>query len=150
MIKAFSVGIWTTLVTVCAIFLGMHFHKDKPVEVRSKYSSSSFSFMRTKLMTVPIIVKGDVAGYVMSQLIYAVDRNLDTRTSTILNFFVNDEIFNILFSSYSTTREIERIKLEDIKQSIIEGVNERIGQPVLKDLFVQQFGYVSEKALRNN
>ena len=146
MVRIFMIGIWVIIVSFAALMFGISSRnspKAKPVEL----ATSAYSYTRTDLFTVPIMVNGDVQGYVMSQLVYAVDRKLSNFVSSNVAYFINDEIYNIIFGSYSTTREVERIKFKDIKKEIIENVNKRFGAHIIEDIFVQQFGYVSQKIL---
>ena len=66
-----------------------------------------------------------------------------------LGIFVNDEVFRIFFGSYSDTKKIERVKFDDVKKQIIDGVNQRFPEPVIKDLMVEQFNYIPADQVRD-
>lgn len=149
MLRIVIVGMWVCFVAFSSLWIGL---KRDPNDVTSSPTheqNANCTFTRTDLLTVPVMIEGSVKGYVVTQLIYAVDNSLDWQTARSLSYYISDEIYNQLFRAYTSARMIERIKFSDIKRDIIENVNKRFGMKVLRDLFVQQFGYVSQEALRN-
>ncbi len=65
-----------------------------------------------------------------------------------LEFFISDEIFRKFYGSYSDTKEVEKVSFEDVRASIIADLNARFPEPVIKDLLVEQFNYISAEEIR--
>src|SRR5690606_8660034 len=105
-------------------------------------------YVKTDVMSVPIISNGDVAGYVVTQLVYTVDSNIRKKLSVPLEFFISDEIFRKFYGSYSDTKEVEKVSFEDVRALIISDLNARFPEPVIKDLLVEQFNYISAEEIR--
>src|SRR5690606_29984316 len=105
-------------------------------------------YVKTDVMSVPIFSNGGVAGYVVTQLVYTIDSNIRQKLSVPLEFFISDEIFRKFYGSYSDTREIEKVSFEDVRASIIADLNARFPEPVIKDLLVEQFNYISAEEIR--
>jgi hypothetical protein len=105
-------------------------------------------YVKTDVMSVPIISNGGVAGYVVAQLVYTVDSNIRKKLSVPLELFISDEIFRKFYGSYSDTKEVEKVQFEDVRASIISDLNARFPEPVIKDLLVEQFNYISAEEIR--
>jgi hypothetical protein len=99
-------------------------------------------------MSVPIISNGSVAGYVVTQLVYTIDSNIRKKITVPLEYFISDEIFRKFYGSYSDTKEVEKVKFEDVRASVITDLNARFPEPVIKDLLVEQFNYISAEEIR--
>jgi len=149
MIRIIAIGLW-----ICAVAFGSLF-----MAVRQNASSSDgaqtatsgfggVDYVKTDVMSVPIISNGGVAGYVVTQLVYTVDSNIRKKLTVPLEFFISDEIFRKFYGSYSDTKEVEKVSFEDVRASIITDLNARFPEPVIKDLLVEQFNYISAEEIR--
>lgn len=122
--------------------------EDTASEQKNTDTSVKINHERTGLISVPVMVNGKVAGYVIAQLVYTVDTEAKKQLSVPLGLFVNDEVFRVFFGSYSDTREIEKVEFDDVKRQIIDGVNQRFPEPVIKDILVERFNFVSAEQVR--
>ncbi|CBI76130.1 conserved exported protein of unknown function [Bartonella clarridgeiae 73] len=144
-----AMGLWVCLVALGALVFGLRMSAVDPnsseetapipVEVGSN---------NTEIMSVPVLVDGDVQGYVIVQLTYVVDKTIEKEISIPVGVLINDIIFQYFWGSYSDVRAIEKVKFQMIKKRIIDDVNQRFSKVVLKDLLVKQFNYLSVDKIR--
>ncbi|WCR55285.1 hypothetical protein [Bartonella clarridgeiae] len=149
MIRMIAMGLWVCLVALGALVFGLRMSAVDPnsseetapipVEVGSN---------NTEIMSVPVLVDGDVQGYVIVQLTYVVDKTIEKEISIPVGVLINDIIFQYFWGSYSDVRAIEKVKFQMIKKRIIDDVNQRFSKVVLKDLLVKQFNYLSVDKIR--
>ncbi|RCL03162.1 MAG: hypothetical protein JSC189_000306 [Candidatus Tokpelaia sp. JSC189] len=151
MLRFIFVGLWVCFVASGALVLGVQMTKSGATKSEDRTAiPGNTGQERSELISVPVMADGSVRGYVMAKLIYLTDSNIKNQLSVPLSFFVNDEIFRIFFGAYSDTREIEKVKFDDIRQKVIDGVNQRFPNPVIKDLLVEQFNFISIDRVRNS
>ncbi|MHC5308390.1 hypothetical protein [Bartonella sp. LJL80] len=148
MIKIVAVGLWVCLVALGTLMLGIKMNSVPSTATAATDTTPRIDYDRTDVISVPIMVNGKVNGYIISQLVYTVDANVKAKISVPLGLFVNDEVFRAFFGAYSDTREVERVKFDDVKKQIIDGVNQRFPEPVIKDLIVEQFNFISADQVR--
>jgi len=146
MVRYILVGVWVCLVTIGALVFGAS-SRDKP-PAPAEEIAPTLTQERTNLMSVPVIVNGDVAGYMITQLLYTVDTEAKKQLSIPLGTFINDEVFRIFYGAYSDTRSVELVQFDEVRQKIIDSVNQRFPHPVLQDLLVVQFNYISIEKVR--
>ena len=100
---------------------------------------------KTDVFSVPIIIDNTVQGYVVSQLAYTLDKTVKASVNVPVSYFINDEIFNQFYGHYSDVKDVQKVKFDDVRKSIIDRVNERFAQPLIKDLLVEQFNYITTR-----
>ncbi len=149
MIRTIAIGLW-----ICAVAFGSLFfavNHDVPTPAEAKPGPGGFGgvdYVKTDVMSVPIISNGTVTGYVVTQLVYTVDSAIRKKLTVPLEYFISDEIFRKFYGSYSDTKSVEKVSFEDVRSSIINDLNARFPEPVIKDLLVEQFNYISSEEIR--
>lgn len=153
MIRIIAIGLWICAVAFGSLFLAVRQNASSTGEAQAATGGFAENFggvdyVKTDVMSVPIISNGGVAGYVVTQLVYTVDSNIRKKLTVPLEFFISDEIFRKFYGSYSDTKEVEKVSFEDVRASIITDLNARFPEPVIKDLLVEQFNYISAEEIR--
>ncbi|MBC2887550.1 hypothetical protein H7Q97_19415 [Ochrobactrum sp. CM-21-5] len=149
MIRILAVGLWICAVAFGSIFMAVRQNASSSGEAQAAVGGfGGVDYIKTDVMSVPIISNSNVAGYVVTQLVYTVDSNVRKKLTVPLEFFINDEIFRKFYGSYSDTKEVAKVSFEDVRASIIADLNARFPEPVIKDLLVEQFNYISAEEIR--
>ncbi|MGH7004576.1 MAG: hypothetical protein ACREIP_11565 [Alphaproteobacteria bacterium] len=147
MIRIAIIGLW-----ICAVALGsLYFAVRQNAAAATAVfpAARSFDDGKTEVFSVPVIVDGAVQGYVVTQLIYTLDKAVKASVDVPVSYFINDEIFRAFYGRYSDVKDVQKVKFDDVKASIIERVNARFPTPLLQDLLVEQFNYISSREIRN-
>jgi len=148
MVKFIIMGLWVLLVTLGGLFIGHGMTNKAPVETvdieiegEEKRAQAD-----TEIMNVPVMVDGEVKGYLLVQLTYIMNEKLIADLE--IAPFVNDAIFAEFFGAYTDVRQIEKVRFDPSRQRIIDTVNQRFGSLILKDLLVQQFNFITVEKIR--
>ncbi|EJN06358.1 hypothetical protein [Phyllobacterium sp. YR531] len=147
MIRIAIIGLW-----ICVVALGSLYFAVKQNSATASVTSQSTQVLddgKTEVFSIPIIIDGAVEGYVVTQLIYTLDSAVKASVKVPVAAFINDEIFRQFYGHYSDVKDVQKVKFDDVKQAIIDGVNARFPAPLVKDLLVQQFNYISSKEIRD-
>ena len=153
MIRIIVIGLWICVVAFGSLFVAVRQNAssaDGVLAASGRFAGGfgGVDYVKTDVMSVPILSNGAVAGYVVTQLVYTIDSNIHQKLSVPLEFFISDELFRKFYGSYSDTKEIETVNFEDVRASIIADLNARFPEPVIKDLLVEQFNYISTEEIR--
>lgn len=149
MIRTIVIGLWICAVALGSLFFAVRQNDGSSGEVKAEAGGfGGLDYVKTDVMSVPIISNGSVAGYVVTQLVYTIDSNIRKKITVPLEYFISDEIFRKFYGSYSDTKEVEKVKFEDVRASVITDLNARFPEPVIKDLLVEQFNYISAEGIR--
>lgn len=146
MIRIAIIGLW-----ICAVALGSLYFAVKQNSATAAVTSQAqpLDDGKTEVFSIPIIIDGVVQGYVVTQLIYTLDSGVKASVKVPVASFINDEIFRQFYGHYSDVKDVQKVKFDEVKQAIIDGVNARFPEPLVKDLLVQQFNYISSKEIRD-
>ncbi|PRD42649.1 hypothetical protein C5748_14575 [Phyllobacterium phragmitis] len=149
MIRIVLIGLWICAVALGSLFIAVRGHAPASTEKGGQASYlGGMDYVKTDVFSVPIMTGGSVAGYIVAQLVYTIDSNAKSRLTVPLEYFINDEIFRQFYGSYSDTRQVEKVNFEMVRKSVIDGINQRFPEPVIQDLLVEQFSYISAAEIR--
>ncbi|SFJ50543.1 hypothetical protein SAMN04515648_4355 [Phyllobacterium sp. CL33Tsu] len=148
MIRIAIIGLW-----ICGVALGsLYFavwQNSATASVAPKAGEVVLDDGKTDVFSVPVIIDNAVHGYVVTQFAYTLDKSVKALVTVPVSYFINDEIFSQFYGQYSDVKDVQQVKFDDVKKSIIDRVNAHFPQPLLKDLLVEQFNYISSKEIRN-
>jgi len=146
-IKIALIGLW-----ICGVALGSLYFAVWQNAATASVAPKTAEVLddgKTDVFSVPVIIDNAVHGYVVTQFAYTLDKAVKARVNVPVSYFINDAIFSQFYGRYSDAKDVQQVKFDDVKKSIIDGVNARFPQPLLKDLLVEQFNYITAKEIRN-
>lgn len=149
MIRTVLIGLWICIVALGSLFLAVQRNIANASVDAQGQQTANLDHGKTELFSVPIIVNGEVAGYIVSSLVYTLDSRAQGRLKVPASYFINDEIFRQFYGSYSDTKQVENISFDRVKKAIIDGVNARFPEPLVQDVLVEQFNYITARDIRN-
>lgn len=86
MIRIFAIGLWICAVALGSLFFAVRQNDGPSGEVQANGGAfGGLDYVKTDVMSVPIISNGSVAGYVVAQLVYTVDSNIRKNSLCRLN-----------------------------------------------------------------
>ncbi|MEK1889141.1 MAG: hypothetical protein AAAB35_16575 [Phyllobacterium sp.] len=148
MIRIAIIGLW-----ICGVALGsLYFavwQNSATASVAPQIGEVILDDGKTDVFSVPVIIDNAVHGYVVTQFAYTLDKTVKASVTVPVSYFINDEIFSQFYGQYSDVKDVQQVKFDDVKKSIIDRVNAHFPQPLLRDLLVEQFNYISAKEIRN-
>jgi len=116
--------------------------KDEPVKL---------AMIKTHMVSVPILMDGQVLGYVVTRLEFTADSELVKLSSVQPEAFVADEAFRRIYETAPDDfRKNRKQAFNELTASIVAGVNERLGRPVVKDVMIDTWTYLSKQDMMRN
>jgi hypothetical protein len=149
MIKLVVCGVWALIVSLASAYAAVSWQAARQGAPAAEKYFGGVETLRTKLISVPIVVDGAVQGYVVAQFIFTVDANLLKRLSVKPDVFLIDEAFKIIYSG--EMMDFRRIKKQDLgalSKVIVGNVNKRFGAPFVDDVMIQELNYISKEMMR--
>jgi len=154
-IKFIIMGLWVLLVTLGALFVGntmtgamtggMSDIEPLDGEIAQEKKRAQ---TKTDMINIPVMVEGEVTGYLLVELVFVSDEDVKSGIDLDITPFVNDAVFTEFFGAYTDKHQIEKVRFEPSRERIIDNVNQRFGRPVIKDILMQQFNFVTMDKIR--
>jgi hypothetical protein len=100
---------------------------------------------KTAPISVPIIARGTVAGYVTAQFVYLIDAKKLKEMPVPPDVFVTDEAFRMLYAEQFDFEHLEKYDLPGVAKELAKRVNQRLGENSIKDVLISEFNYVPKR-----
>lgn len=151
MIKLLALGVWVSVV----VFLSSYVVADMQASAIAPISEPSdgpylegLEYRKIAPLTVPMISKGDVGGYIVAKLVYTADARVLHELPLEPDAFVADEAFRAFYSDGRIEfGNVAKQNLEEIVSAIKFNTNERLGIELVQDVLVEGVDYVDRKTL---
>jgi hypothetical protein len=135
---------------VCAITLGaaysMIVFKTRQAQAAAHVEVDKLRYEKARPINVPMIANGSVQGYVVAQFSYT-SKTKDTAHATApIEAFLLDEAFKTLYGDDKLDfRHLEKYDIAGLTKNLIERVNARLNSPMLEDVLLEEFNYISKE-----
>jgi len=141
--------LWVCIVTLGSAYavIAVKMHQAAAAATAAS-EANKVGYEKTRPISVPIIANGTVQGYVVAQFSYTSDIDDGKKSTVPIEAFILDEAFKTLYADADDKldfRHLEKYDIGSLTKSLIERVNHRLNSPMLKDVLVEEFNYVSKE-----
>jgi ATP-dependent Lon protease len=148
MIKMIFAGIWVCVITLGAAYGAFQWQANQKPDTDAK-SKIQKEAVKTRMISVPIIMEGALQGYVMAQLTFTVDAKINKEMAIKPQEYLLDEAFKVIYSDGGIDfRNAKKQDLVGITTKIAQNTNTRLGQPLVEDVLIQELNYLPKEQTR--
>ena len=154
MIKLILCGLWVCIVTLLSTYAAVSWQtaaraREAEPETQAHKLLGCLESVKTRMISVPIIVDGAIQGYVMAQFLFTADGKVMKRLSVKPDVFLLDEAFKAIYGGTSIDfRQFKKQDLAGLSKQIGENVNKRLGVRLIEDVLVQELNYITKDNVR--
>jgi hypothetical protein len=106
--------------------------------------------VKTSMISVPVIERGSVQGYVLAQFSFTMQADLLRRMSVKPDVYLLDAAFRAIYSSdVSSLRGAKKQDLQGLTTAIKSRVNERFGDAFVDDVLIETYSFLPKEEARN-
>jgi hypothetical protein len=147
--KLVLIGLWACLVTLASSY-GATYWKSAHEKTASPESSIlDLEYKKTKEFNVPKITDGVVQGYIVVKLSYSLIPGAAKGLPDAPEAYLLDEAFRIVYSDDSIDfSNLKKYDLPKMTKTLVQNVNARMNSPIIKDVLIQEFDYVTKSDLK--
>jgi flagellar basal body-associated protein FliL len=145
MAKLVLIGVWACLMTLASSYAATYWMVNQTKLAAAEQSSKSVEYKKTKEFTVPKISNGEIQGYIVAQLSYSVDLEVQKTITAPPETVLLDEAFRYIYNDDSVDfNDLKKYDLQKMTKSLIHSVNARLNGNLVKDVLIQEFNYMSK------
>ncbi len=142
MLKTIAIGLWACIVTVLASYFAAQWKADVKPSAEEPYLEG-IEYRKLEPITVPMIVAGEVQGYVLARLVFTADAGALRKLSVEPDPFVADEAFREIYvNGHVEFGKLAKYNLDQLIKNIKEKTNARLGPDFIQDILVEEINYV--------
>ncbi len=151
MIKFVVAAVWIIGVTIGTIFVSYSMNGEQPVTDGDSPYHGKLEFVKTDMMSVPVVQEGAVKGYFLSKLVYAADVEKLKKLALPIDTLLVDEVYTFLFSNPSIDfSRVEGVDLDAMRNGLKDSINQRVGDDLIYEIMIEQVDYLTKEQIRDN
>ncbi len=153
-IKFVVTGVWLSAITLGTAYGVMSWRAGQAVEEKKMAAEEAKSWgdteqVRTKMISVPLVVDGVVRGYVLAQFTFSLSSRLAKSLPVKPDMFLVDEAFRLLYSGEAVDfNTLKKTEIGTLAEKLKQNVNKRFGTDLVKEVFVQELNYLPKEESR--
>jgi len=149
MIKLLAVGLWVCAVTLASGYAAVTWQAGRLPQPEAEKFFGGLDYVKTKMISVPVIADGAVQGYVVAQFVFTIDATLLKKLSVKPDVFLVDEAIRTIYSGQGFDfRQMKKHDLPTLSKAIADSVNARFGAHFVEDVLVQDLNYLPKDQIR--
>jgi hypothetical protein len=153
MIKFVVAAIWLCAATVGAVVFAFQSAGARPEDPAAAEATmmGGLDYVKTEVMSVPLIRSGNVEGYFLSRLVYTVDPKELAKLKVPIDAVITDVVYSYIYTSPEL--DFTKAKLLDIdafRKGIRERINAKVKYDLVRDVLVEQVDYLTRAEIRDN
>ena len=151
MIKFIAAGLWLCAATIGAVFYSFQSSVANPEGEAPAALLGGLDYVKTPVLSVPVLKQNTVAGYFLTRLVYTVEPEKLKKLSIPAEALFSDEIYTYLFSNAAIDfTEASALDLDAFRAGIRESINKRVGEELIHDVMVEQIDFLTKEEIRDN
>ncbi len=151
MIKFIAAAIWICVATVGAVFYSFQAAGARGAGEPPKPMLGGLDYVKTDIISVPLIRNSVVEGYFLTNLVYTVDPAQIKKLSIPAPALITDQIYSYIYRNPPIDfTEPSKLDIDAFRKNIRDTVNERVGEELIHEVLVEQINFLSKEEIRTN
>lgn len=149
MVKTALIAIWVCVVMASSVYATVMFGSAKPEDKATEEFFGGLDYVKSDIMSVPIISEGKIGGYVVAQFVFTIDGTIMRKLSVPPNVFIVDEAFRALFTGEVVDfKNMKKYDLDGLKKNIVKNVNMRFKADLIQDVLIERLNFIPSDKVR--
>jgi len=152
-IKFIGAAVWICIATLGAVYFSFQMAGAKPATPQEQAESmmGGLDYVRTEVMSVPLIQNGAINGYFLARLVYTVDPQDLKKLTVPAESIITDVVYSYIFGDPALDfTKIATLDLDAFRNGVRERINKQVKFDLVKDVLVEQIDYLSKDEIRDN
>lgn len=151
MIKFIASALWICVATVGAVFYSFQAAGMRGVDEPPKPLLGGLDYVRSNLISVPLIRDSAIQGYFLTKLVYTIEPEKIKKLSIPADALITDQVYSYLYMNpqIDFTRK-SGLDVEAFRNNIRDAINTRVGEELVHEVLIDQVDYLSKDEIRDN
>ncbi len=150
-IKFIAAAIWICAVTLGAVIYSFQTAGAKPDDAPPPPLLGGLDYMKSEMISVPVLKQGIVEGYFLGRFVYTVEPEKMALLSVPPESLIMDQVYSYIFGNPQLDfARSDRIDLDAFRANIRESINTRLGQELIHDVLIEQVDFLTKEEIRDN
>jgi hypothetical protein len=150
-IKTLLIGLWVCAVSLGSTYFASTMKWGSDQAELSPEEANAVEFVKTEMLSVPVIRNGKVNGYVVTQMSFAVNKAELGKLPFEPSPYLVDAAFRAIYQN--ATMDFSGLRSQDLtalSATMVELANARLGSKLVRDVLINDINYVARDEIRTN
>ena len=148
MIKLIVAALWISVATTGAMLFAFNSARqaDEIAQDGQPTAFNGLDYVKAGIISVPVFDKGKVHGYFLARLVFVAEGRRLAQLRLPAEALLSDAVYSQLYANPQidfTSRDT--LDIDAFRQTIREGVNQRLGEELIRDILVEQVDYLPKE-----
>ncbi len=150
-IKFIAAALWIVAVTLGAVFYSFQAAANRPTAEAAKPMFGGLDYVKTDVISVPLLKGERVEGYFLTRLVYTVEPKKVATLSVPPAALITDQVYSYLYGNpqIDFTKQ-EKLDLDAFRNGIRDSINARVGDKLVHEVLVEQVDFLTPDDVRDN
>lgn len=150
MLKFIVAALWLCAVTAGAVIYSFSAAAPAPEKKAPEYFGG-LDYVKTDVISVPLIKQGRVFGYFLTRLVYTIEPKVAHTLSVPIEDLLVDEVYSYLYGNPQIDfSHYAKLDINKFRDGIRDAINKRVGRTLVHDVLVDQIDFLSKAEIRDN
>ncbi|TPL80922.1 hypothetical protein FJ950_24950 [Mesorhizobium sp. B2-3-14] len=151
MIKVIAIAVWICAATLGAVFYSFQAAGEQGVGEKPKPMLGGLDYVKTDIISVPLIHDSKIDGYFLAKLVYTVEPEQIKKLSIPAEALITDQVYTYLYANpqIDFTKEAT-LDLDAFRAAIRDTINTRVGATLVHEVLIDQVNFLSKDEIRDN
>lgn len=151
MIKFIVAALWISAVTAGSVYYSFQSAHSKVSNEPAPPYLGGLDYVKTDVISVPVMSRGEVHGYFLARLVYTVKPEELKKLSIPAAPLISDQVYTYLYANPQIDfSKKDNLDLDAFRASLRDGLNQRLGTDLVHDVIVEQIDFLSKEDIRDN
>lgn len=149
MVRTALIAIWVCVVMAGSVYAAVQFGAAPQEKKEVQEFFGGLDYVKSDIISVPIISKGAIGGYIVAQFVFTIDGTIFRQLSVPPNVFIVDEAFRALYAGDVVDfKDMKKYDIDGLKKKIAMNVNERFKAELIKDVLIERLNFIPLNEVR--
>ena len=150
MVKLLIAGIWVCLVTLGTVYFSVQM-ATAPEEHADDANKMALELVRGESVTIPVFSDQGVKGYFIGRMSFQMDKEKMKGQTLPIKELLTDQLFTLLVGDKAVDlSNTASFNLNSFRDHLKNGLNEKLGGPLIQEVLVEQLDYLSKESIAAN
>ena len=151
MIKFILAGLWLCAATIGAAIYSFQTAGEKAAAEPAPPLLGGLDYVKTEVLSVPVMKSGGVEGYFLTRLVYTVEPDELKKLSVPADSLFSDEVYTYVFGNTKLDfGDVRTLDIDQMRKNLRDKINARVGKELIHDVMIDQIDFLSKKEIRDN
>jgi hypothetical protein len=148
-LKFVAAAVWIIAASVASVHYAYQHGMDQPVEKTEPDVFGGLDYVKSDVISIPILHAGEVQGYFLTRLVFTAEQKKLAMLTVPVQAMLVDELYSALYGDPQVDFTRSRpINLDEFRAGIRDAINARVNDRLIHEVLIEQLEFLTKDDIR--